>query len=373
MESLGNKLKTARETKGYTFDQVSQETHVSSRYLKALEIEDFAIFPGEPFLLGFLRNYGEFLGLDVQELISLYKAMKIQEEPVPMDKLVKTHSPFPFKLAFIVLTTIIILGGIGCAVYFFLINPNRKRPVAIITPRVPIEYTLSEGFIERRFYPGDTIIVPYEEAVYMLELVNIGEAVIISAPGREVILDLGQEVIVNLGSDNFEDLRIYVADFDKNGGNVGALLRFELDSIKPPEVIATGPGTSNTTSIIPQITPISNTGISNATLVFQSTSAYPFTLQAVFQGYCMFRWEVLSEAARQGRSERYHQRGDTLDITAQNGIRLWASNAAVVRLQVIGGGRTVPLELGGAGEVVVAEIRWVRDGENQFRLLLIKL
>jgi hypothetical protein len=40
---------------------------------------------------------------------------------------------------------------------------------------------------------------------------------------------------------------------------------------------------------------------------------------------------------------------------------------------VIGGGRTVPVELGGAGEVVVADIRWVRDEENRYRMVLMRL
>ena len=63
MRSLGDKLKSTRETKGYTFDYISRETNIDTRYLEALETENFAVFPGEPYLQGFLRNYGEYLGL----------------------------------------------------------------------------------------------------------------------------------------------------------------------------------------------------------------------------------------------------------------------------------------------------------------------
>jgi hypothetical protein len=42
-------------------------------------------------------------------------------------------------------------------------------------------------------------------------------------------------------------------------------------------------------------------------------------------------------------------------------------------LQVIGGGRTVPVEIGGAGEVVVVDVRWVRDEDNRFRLIVVRL
>jgi hypothetical protein len=87
----------------------------------------------------------------------------------------------------------------------------------------------------------------------------------------------------------------------------------------------------------------------------------------------MFRWEILAERDRRDRNEQYFQRSDELNIQAQNGIRMWVSNAAAVKIQVIGGGRTVPLEIGGVGEVVVADVRWVRDEDGRFRLILLRL
>jgi len=111
----------------------------------------------------------------------------------------------------------------------------------------------------------------------------------------------------------------------------------------------------------------------SVTIIPSVISAFPFTLRAVFQGYCLFRYEILFERDRQGRSEQYYQRSEEINITAQNGIRLGISNAQAVRLQVIGGDRTVPFETGGAGEVVAADLRWVRDEDNRYRLVLIRL
>jgi hypothetical protein len=108
-------------------------------------------------------------------------------------------------------------------------------------------------------------------------------------------------------------------------------------------------------------------------VLFTSPNAYPFTLQVVFQGYCLFRYEILFERDRPGRSEQYYQRSEELSLTAQNGIRLGISNARAVMLQVIAGGRTIPLEVGGPGEVVAAELRWVRDEDNRYSLALIRL
>jgi hypothetical protein len=111
----------------------------------------------------------------------------------------------------------------------------------------------------------------------------------------------------------------------------------------------------------------------STTIIPASPSAYPFTLQSNFLSYCMFRWEILNERDRSGRNQNYFQRADELNIQAQNGIRIWASNAQAARFLVIGGGRTYPLEIGTTGEVVVADIRWVRDENNQYRLVFVRL
>ena len=110
-----------------------------------------------------------------------------------------------------------------------------------------------------------------------------------------------------------------------------------------------------------------------STVIASTSNAYPFTLQAAFQGYCLFRYEILFERDRPGRNEQYYQRSEEISIAAQNGIRLGISNAQAVKLQVIGAGRTISLETGSAGEVVAADLRWVRDEDGRYRLVLIRL
>ena len=48
MESIGEKLRLARERNNLTIEQVARETHVAKRFLKGLEEEDFSVFPGRP-------------------------------------------------------------------------------------------------------------------------------------------------------------------------------------------------------------------------------------------------------------------------------------------------------------------------------------
>jgi cytoskeletal protein RodZ len=363
MESLGEKLKTARNEKDLSFDQISRETNISIRYLEALEAENFAVFPGEPYIIGFIKNYGAYLELDVQKLISLYRALRIQEQPIPVEQLLKNPPKFPK----FIIPTILILAVLGTGGWFlrsFILdrrnNPILNKPASL----APSEYIMEGNSMERRLYKNDSVLIPIYNETYKLELYNMGEAVTIRTPAGFEMLDLSQEVNIDLNNDGIPELRITVADFVKNNSDMGALLHFHLiDS-----VVYTG------AEIEQNITNTVNTVNAASTTIFPaSVSAYPFTLQVNFQGYCMFRWEILNERDRRGANQRYFQRSEALDIQAQNGIRIWSSNAQAAKLQVIGAGRTIPVEIGSAGEVVVTDIRWVRDEENRYRLVLIRL
>jgi len=365
MESLGEKLKTARTEKGLSFDQISRETNISLRYLEALEAENFGVFPGEPYVVGFLKNYGAYLELDVQKLISLYRALRIQEQPIPVEQLLKHHTKPPkFLLPLVVILAV--AGGGGFGVYYLIKNRQQKPAENLHAIRKPTEYVMEGNFMERRFYKNDSLLVPVGTEMYKLELSNLGEVVTINTPVGPVILDLSQDASVDLNNDGVPELRITVADFAKNNTDIGALLYFYMTN--PAAPYNTVSGTEQDIPYVP------NTASSvSTTLIPSSQSAYPFTLQINFQGYCMFRWEILNERDRRDKNQRYFQRAEDLNIQAQNGIRIWVSNAQAAKFQIIGGGRSVPVEVGAAGEVVVSDFRWIRDEDSRYRLVLIRL
>ena len=365
MESLGNKLRTVRESKGYTIEYVSRETNIAGRYLAAMEAENFSGFPGEAYLLGFLRNYGEYLGLEADEVLSLYRALKIQEQPIPVEQLLKSPSSLPRLLPLFFLIPLI-LGLAGGGVYFFM-KMFRRESAAAVPERQPVQYTMNTDSLERRFYKGDTILVPLDGDQYKLEISALGETVTVTVPSGPVILDLAQEVMIDLNNDGQKELRIIAMEFAKNENNSGIQLRLELEN-----TIHEAPPAENPSAPTPQPGIASLPTAGNIT-IFTSPSSFPFTLQLAFQGYCMFRWQILFERDRRTRNEQYFQRSDELNIQAQNGIRIWTSNAQAAKAQIIGGGRTFSLEMGSAGEVVVADIRWTRDEDNRYRLIMTRL
>lgn len=73
-KSVGTILREARLAKGLSLMDVEKGTSIRSRYLEAVERDEYDKTPGEVFLKGIIRNYGNFLGLDGLELVNLYKA-----------------------------------------------------------------------------------------------------------------------------------------------------------------------------------------------------------------------------------------------------------------------------------------------------------
>ena len=354
MESLGDKLKLTREAKGYSYEYVGRETNIARRYLEALEAEAFSKFPGEPYLLGFLRNYGEYLGLDVEELLSLYKAIKIQEQPVPVEQLLRSPRTFPkWLLILIVGVSILIVGG-GAGYFIFIRTP--PEPLQTNLVQLPMEYILEGSFLERRFYKGDTVLVPVGEEQYKIELHSMDDPLTLVIPGGSIKLDLAGETDVDLNGDGIADMRVTLSDYDKKFPNAGALVRFDINLNSVPDFALNQYNDADA-------------AVQSGTVIFTSTNTYPFTLEIQFQNYCMFRWEL----DRRERTERYFSRGDRLTIPVMNTIRLWSSNATAVAVELNGAGRMVPLKLGIAGEVVVIDLRWLRDNDGRFRLTQYRL
>ena len=127
MESISEKLRLSREEKGVSLEQVSKETHIALNYLQALENENFEVFPGDAYLYGFLRNYCDYLGLDSNKIISIYKNMKIQEQDVPLDILIPKKK-FPVKWVFAG-GLVVILALLTVLIVFLVTDGSNRRNI----------------------------------------------------------------------------------------------------------------------------------------------------------------------------------------------------------------------------------------------------
>ncbi|MBN1648122.1 MAG: helix-turn-helix domain-containing protein [Spirochaetales bacterium] len=252
MESIGEKLRLSREEKGFSIDRVARDTNVARKYLEALENEDFNIFPGEPYLVGFLRIYSEYLGLEPQAIINLYKNFRIQEQPVPIDELLNKKDPKPFIIGAVISVGVILLG-----LLIYLIVPvigkaaekakiRREQSIdidklmAFSGPGMLEEFSEDQGI---RFANGDG------ENTLVVRAVNRDGTVELSLPDGPVILGINQEKTFTLKGSSGKTFSVLVSDVFTSRNSVSLYVN-RIDTIAArtvPEDTVEGPETADVT------------------------------------------------------------------------------------------------------------------------------
>lgn len=71
--SLGGQLRRAREARGVSLREISDQTRISRRHLEAIEADDFTQLPGGIFNRSFIKAYARYVGFDEQEALAAYE------------------------------------------------------------------------------------------------------------------------------------------------------------------------------------------------------------------------------------------------------------------------------------------------------------
>lgn len=360
MQDIGNVLQTARNEKQISLEQAGRETNIARRYLEGLETGMYEVFPGEPYVVGFLRNYAEYLGLNPNECVTLYKQAKIQETAIPPEKLIPQKQftvPRGVFIAIGVAVPVIALFFIG-SLYFKTNGSTIKNgPVRAAAQTEVIEkkenttYTLSQEVFEKRLFAGDMLTISLNGKDYGITVEKTAPELYLATDIGTQIIALGQSLVLDLNGDVAADLKISVEDLDKTDGTKGAMVEILTTDIASPAAAA--PNIK-----IPE--PSAQSESAKYKVLFDAGSAYPITLNATFRSYCLFRYEQ----DKTNRDERYYQKSEQLTVQANNGIRIWASNGNAVKMQIIAGGKTIDMEVTPPGEVIVKDFKWLKDDES---------
>lgn len=67
--SVGQTLRSARESSGLSIEEVAERLKLTARQLNAIESDEFDSLPGNTFVRGFVRNYARLLGVDSRPLL----------------------------------------------------------------------------------------------------------------------------------------------------------------------------------------------------------------------------------------------------------------------------------------------------------------
>ncbi len=363
MESFGDTLRQTRERQGLDIDKAARDTSISREYIEALEFENTEAFPGEPYLVGFLRNYSDYLGLEAEYMIRLYRAKKIQESPIPAG-LLKDEKPAYIFPVIIGAVSVLVITAVILLYYFFVVSKADEGKTIVGSEKAVQTYALTNVPIQKRLYEGDIVSVRLSSGEVQLIVSNTLTSLRLDTPNGKQYVQLGEELKLDVDGVPGSDIVVFLSDISKNDSARGAEVRMftlaETEAAVSAEVDIDS---------VPLVSQLNTSASSKQIVLFEGTRAYPFTVNATFRGPCLFR----SVSDKSEPTEDYFSSGDIQTINANNGIRVWMSNANTVKMQVIGDGKTVDIEVGRPGQILVQDIKWIKDYDGKYKLVVLEV
>jgi cytoskeleton protein RodZ len=140
--SLGKQLRRAREERGISLREISEQTRITMRHLEAIESDDYKHLPGGIFNKSFIKAYARYVKFDEKRALELYmRTARERGEPVdevattPQRSRIYTNDPARSPLVTFGLSALIV-GILILVVYAGLHYYRRKeaQPAAQATP-----------------------------------------------------------------------------------------------------------------------------------------------------------------------------------------------------------------------------------------------
>jgi cytoskeletal protein RodZ len=140
--TFGERLKRERELREVSLNEVTAATRISTRFLEALENEDWNRLPGGAFNRGFVRAVARYLGLDEESLLAEYDMAHggHASGDVPASPETRIPSPPKWILPAIVVGTLVVIAGLVAAGVYtwhrFSAHRKPKQSSAVFTPSI---------------------------------------------------------------------------------------------------------------------------------------------------------------------------------------------------------------------------------------------
>ncbi|OLC53351.1 MAG: hypothetical protein AUH85_14385, partial [Chloroflexi bacterium 13_1_40CM_4_68_4] len=143
--TLAERLKAAREKKGIALDQASEDTRIREKFLRALEADDWQSLPGAVYTRGFLRNYGEYLALDVEELVAAFQS----ERPLQTDAPQRLEPIKPIERGALIFTPKLVVPAVIAAGVVIFVGWIYYQFVSFaVPPRLAIDEPAAETLVQ---------------------------------------------------------------------------------------------------------------------------------------------------------------------------------------------------------------------------------
>jgi len=120
-KTFGEYLRTERELRTVSMDDVARVTRIHMKYLKALEENDFNSLPASTFIKGFIRSYAKAIGLDEESVILTFEYYQKQQKSADSSQSTEKKATLngSRKLIIILVILILLLIFIMILAYYF--------------------------------------------------------------------------------------------------------------------------------------------------------------------------------------------------------------------------------------------------------------
>jgi len=144
MKDIGNFLRERREASGISLIEAEKDSKIRKKYLQALEEGNLNLIPGKTYIIGYLRNYSKYLGLDeenINQIIQTYNNLEKKKtglEEIKKENIylkTKNRSMFEkkrffFPIKYVYLASFVLIIFIG----LFLLNRSLREAQNIPVP-----------------------------------------------------------------------------------------------------------------------------------------------------------------------------------------------------------------------------------------------
>ncbi|MDP4925032.1 MAG: helix-turn-helix domain-containing protein, partial [Alphaproteobacteria bacterium] len=152
-EQIGSTLKHARRLQGLKISDVSQHLRISVDYLSKLESGAFDQLPAPAYVTGFLRSYGQYVGLDPSTLVARYTALSAKAATIPTYKMPMSTRP-PQRSAPVIASMLVVCAGIAYGGWYWINGGDVNDQMAMApseiveTPSIPA--AMQDTLIDQR-------------------------------------------------------------------------------------------------------------------------------------------------------------------------------------------------------------------------------
>ncbi len=154
---VGRILSSVRKQYSQTLEDIEKSLHIRSAMIDAIERGDFDALPGHAYALGFIRTYSEYLGLDAERIVNLFKSQAATSKCENIDHLTPAQLDINVPNASLL---------ISCVVFLLVLNSllgagQLNKPQILALPIETIDGSIIKGGI-----PSAASILPLAEDLY---------------------------------------------------------------------------------------------------------------------------------------------------------------------------------------------------------------